>query len=122
MDERNFIEGLAQEVEDAAGKGDMNEVYRITRKLSRKRNISHHQVHSNDGKLLTAEDEQLNRWREYFEELLNRPLPAIAPNIAANSLLNIKTETPSKREIRKAFTTLEKMTKPRARTAFLQKH
>ena len=102
MDERNFIEGLAQEVEDAAGKGDMNEVYRITRKLSRKRNISHHQVHSKDGKLLTAEDEQLNRWREYFEELLNRPLPAIAPNIPlANSL--IKTEPPSKREIRKAL-------------------
>ena len=50
---------------------------------------------------MKAEDEQLKRWREYFEELLNRPLPAIAPNIAANSLLNIKTETPSKREIRK---------------------
>jgi len=62
------------------------------------------QVQSKDEKLLTAEDEQLNRWREYFEELLNRPLPAIAPNIPpAKSLLNIKTEPPSKGEIRKAL-------------------
>ena len=104
MDKRNFIEGLAQEAEDAAGKGDMKEVYRITKKLSGKRSISHHQVHSKDGKLLTAENEQLNRWREYFEELLNRPPPAITPNIPpANTLLNIKTEPPSKREIRKAL-------------------
>ena len=104
MDKRNFIEGLAQEAEDAAGKGNMKEVYRITKKLSGKRSISHHQVHSKDGKLLTAENEQLNRWREYFEELLNRPPPAITPNIPpANTLLNIKTEPPSKREIRKAL-------------------
>ena len=51
MDKRNFIEGLAQEAEDAAGKGDMKEVYNITKKLSGKRSISHHQVHSKDGKL-----------------------------------------------------------------------
>ena len=44
MDKRNFIEGLAQEAEDAASKRDMNEVNRITRKLSWKQNISHHQV------------------------------------------------------------------------------
>ena len=112
MDKRNFIEGLAQEAEDAASKGDMNEVYRITRKLSWKQNISHHQVHSKDRKVLTAEDEQLKRWREYFKELLNRPLPAIAPNIAANSLLNIKTETPPKREIRKALQHLKKWQSP----------
>ena len=66
MDKRNFIEGLAQEAEDAASKGDMNEVYRITRKLSWKQNISHHQVHSKDRKVLTAEDEQLKRWREHL--------------------------------------------------------
>ena len=60
-DKTNFVEGLAQEAEDTAGKGDMKEAYRINRRLVGKRNISNHQVHSKVGKLLTSENEQLNR-------------------------------------------------------------
>lgn len=104
-DKTNFVEGLSQEAEDAAREGDMKEVYRITKRLSGKRNVSHHQVHSKVGKLLSTENEQLNRWREYFEQLLNRPQSPITPIISpADSTLNTKTKPPSKGVIRKAIT------------------
>lgn len=75
-DKRNFIERLVQEAEDAASKGVMKEVYHITKKTL--------WVHKKDGKLLTSESEQLNRWREHFAELMNRPPPTTITAIQQN--------------------------------------
>lgn len=95
-----FSAGLAQEKEDAANKGGMKDVYRITKKLSGKRNISHHQAHSKDGKLLTSESEQLNRGREHFEERLNGPSPTTTLTIpAAPSAIRNQESNPKYEEL-----------------------
>ncbi|KAK2164497.1 hypothetical protein NP493_1413g00067 [Ridgeia piscesae] len=50
------------------------------------------------------DEEQLKRWREHFEELLNRPPPQNPPDITpAEEVLQINCERPSKAEIEKAI-------------------
>lgn len=47
--------------------------------------------------ILTREDDQLKRWTQHFNELLNRPPPSEAPSISeARAQLNVSCERPSK--------------------------
>jgi len=52
-------------------------------------------------------DEQLARWKEHFEEVLNRPLPNNPPNLQQGSQLPIKTDKISKAEIKSAIKSLK---------------
>ena len=74
-DKRQFAENLAAEAQAAAERGDTGTVYRITKTLtggfSRKSTI----VKDRHGKVLTKDEDQLNRWAEHFKETLNRPDP-----------------------------------------------
>lgn len=36
---------------------------------------------NSDGKLLSKEDDQMNRWKEHFQEVMNRPTPEIGPEL-----------------------------------------
>ena len=55
-----------------------------------------------NGKSLKSDDDQLRRWAEYFEELLNRPPPENPPDIPkAERDLPINCAIPTKAEIRK---------------------
>ena len=57
-----------------------------------------------NGTVLTSDEDQLKRWREHFEELLNRPPPQNPPYIAsAEEVLQIKCERPSKAGIEKTI-------------------
>ena len=61
------------------------------------------------GQVLTNQADQLNRWKEYFEELLNRPSPVELPDIPpVETPLRINTDRPSIQEIRKAILQLKK--------------
>ena len=51
-----------------------------------------------------GDKDQLKRWMEHFEELLNRPPPQNHPDIApAEEVLQITCERPSKAEIKKTI-------------------
>jgi hypothetical protein len=53
--------------------------------------------------------EQANRWKEYFKELLNRPAPLVPPSTKAVAEdLPINCEKPSKDQVRKAIMLLRK--------------
>ena len=57
---------------------------------------------------MTREDEQLQRWVDHFNELLNRPSPTETPSILeAPSELEVNCEKPSKEEIVKAVKKLK---------------
>jgi len=103
-DKRNFIDNMAEEAESAANSGNMKQLYDTTRKLAGKYGKPERPVKDKTGATILDKEQQLNRWAEHFEELLNRPTPTNPPIIEpAESDLNINCEKPSKLEIRKAI-------------------
>ncbi|KAK2167820.1 hypothetical protein NP493_1256g00007 [Ridgeia piscesae] len=103
-DKANFIEDLAKEAEDASAQGNMKQLYEITRKLAGKYKRTDRPIKDKNGNVLTSDEDQLKRWREHFEELLNRPPPQNPPDIPpAEEVLQINCERPSKAEIEKAI-------------------
>ena len=67
----------------------MRELYETTKKLAGKYKQSSRPVRDKGGKILTKKEDQLKRWAEHFEELLNRPAPSAIADIppADNQLL-----------------------------------
>ena len=60
-----------------------------------------------NGTVLTTSEDQKIRWKEHFEELLNRPAPEQTANITpAEEDLPISLEAPTMEEIKKAIRTL----------------
>ena len=82
-------------------------LYQTTRLLSgRKPNLSK-PISNRDGVILAKPDEQLARWEEHFEEVLNRPLPNNPTTLQKRIQLPVKTDGISKAEINSAFKSLK---------------
>ena len=98
-DRREHVERMKQDAEDAAGGGDMRELYQITKRLAGKKSTLPQHVLGKDCETLTSPKEQLERWGEHFWDLLNRPLPPNPVDIPpAHRTLNVKVDPPSKAE------------------------
>ena len=81
-DRRQYTENLADEAEAAAHQNDLKTVYQITRKLKGDFGQScDRPVKDEDGRTLTSEEEKLQRWKQHFEKILNRPEPAVLADI-----------------------------------------
>ncbi|XP_035692545.1 craniofacial development protein 2-like [Branchiostoma floridae] len=107
-DKRKWISDKAAEAEEAASKQDMKTLYRITKTLSGKRRQINKPVQDKNGKLLATKEQQMERWRDHFKEILNRTPPPNHPEIEPTiELLDIRTGPPSKIEIRKAISSLK---------------
>ena len=111
-DKKDFIERLADQAEEAAGQRNLKELYDITRTVAGIRLKDEQQVIDKTGQSLTNQADQINRRKEYFEELLNRPSPdeppVIPPDIPpAETPLRINTDRRSQQEIRKAILQLK---------------
>ena len=103
-DKRDYIEGLAAEAEQAANCRNMKQLYDTTKRLSGKFNKPDRPVKDKQGNINNSLDQQMNRWAEHFEELLNRPAPLNPPDIEpAEEDLPINCEIPTKEEIRRAI-------------------
>ena len=72
---------LAEKQRMQQRKRDMKKVYDTTRLLSGKRTVQNTPVKDNNGVVLTRTDDQLNRWKEHFQEILNRPAPENLPEL-----------------------------------------
>ena len=107
-DKRDFIDDLACQAEQAAGQGNLKELYLVTRRLAGKFQHTDKPVKDKNGNPLSTVEEQKERWAEHFKELLNRPPPEDPPDIPpAEDELPIRVERPSKTEIRKAIMMLK---------------
>ena len=103
-DRREYIEGLAQEAEEAATARNMKDLYDTTKKLCGKFQQGNQPVKDKNGNSLKTTEQQSNRWKEHFEELLNRPAPPNPPDIPeAEFDLPINCGKPTKEEIRDAI-------------------
>lgn len=81
-DKRDQMEEMASELEAAAARRDLGKLYDITRCMSGKKNLQKKKpLRDKDGKLISKPEEQLNRWREHFQEILNRPFPEDIPEL-----------------------------------------
>ena len=108
-DKRCAMDQLALEAETAASKGEQGRLYNITRKICGKfKGNANGPVRDKNGKLLTIEKEQEARWKEHFNDILNRPSPDETADIPeADRDLDIDITPPSKIEIVKAIKTLK---------------
>ena len=103
-DKRRFIHEMTEEAETAAGQGNMKRLYEITRTLSGKSSNPNKPVKDSNGKVITSDVGQRDRWVQHFKEVLNRPPPLSPPDIPPESEpLNVNTGPPSKAEIIKAI-------------------
>ncbi|CAG2189489.1 unnamed protein product [Mytilus edulis] len=82
QDKRNFVEKLAKEADT---------LYNITKQLSGKPPTSNTPIKDKDNNILTKLEDQLERWKEHFEQVLNRPRPTDPPELQNCPILNIKT-------------------------------
>ena len=107
-DKRAYITDIADQAEKAARKGDLKTLYATTRFLGgRWSNSNSRPVRDKEGKLLTHIDDQLARWKEHFQEVLNRPPPQDAPQLEPEDLLHINTGPITKAEILKTLRSLK---------------
>ncbi|XP_073670704.1 uncharacterized protein [Paramisgurnus dabryanus] len=107
-DKRKWILSLATEAEEAASKHDMKTLYKITKTLGGRRRQINKPVKDKEGKLLATKEQQMERWREHFKEILNRLPPSDPPEIEPQTeMLDIQIEPPSKAEIHKAIRSLK---------------
>jgi hypothetical protein len=64
-----------KEAEKAAQTGNMKSVYDVTKKMCKEQSKNIGVVKSKDGTILSKESEIRERWKEHFNEVLNRPEP-----------------------------------------------
>ena len=78
----------------------MRSVYDATRKLCKQQPKRLATLRNKEGKLLTKEEVQ-KRWKDHFEEVLNRPIPDNPTKIPSNSEIieDIKTGPVTREEI-----------------------
>ncbi|VDP09315.1 unnamed protein product [Schistosoma curassoni] len=102
-DKQKYVEELATTVEKAAREGNMKQLYDTMKKLAGKYSKPERPIRDKEGRPITEIQQRLNRWVEYFEELLNRPASMNPPDIeAAHIDLPIDINPPTKEEIRMA--------------------
>ena len=104
-DKRKRIDDIAQGAEEAAEQRDMNKVYATTRMFSGKRNVQSTPVKNKNGVVLRKIEDQLNRWKENFQEILNRPAPENPPDLTEGLTLTIRTGQITMVEVKRALKT-----------------
>ena len=78
QDKRKWVDHLAVESEEAARNGRMKELYDIAKTLSNDKCKTINAVKDKCGNFLTEGLARRERWKEHFEEILNRPIPGDA--------------------------------------------
>ena len=100
QDKENYLNDLAEQTEAAAANGHMRIVFQNTHRLAGKFSKPETSVKDRNGKTIFGKEEQLNRWKEHFQSLLNRPPPDNPPEILpARNDLPIDCEPPTEEEI-----------------------
>ena len=75
QDKGKWVDHLAMEAEEAACNGRMKEVYDITKTLCDDKCKTTNAVKDKCRNIITEGLARRERWKEHFEEILNRPIP-----------------------------------------------
>ena len=87
----------------------MRTVYEVTRVLCNEKRGTANVVKDKEGKVLSSQEDRKRRWKEHFEEVLNRPQPAYPLEIEEEgaAVVEIDTGPIGKEEIIKAMKKLK---------------
>ena len=69
------MENLAAEVEKAAGSGRTRDLYNITKTITNNGRRKMAAVKSKEGEVIRDKNARMERWKEHFNEVLNREAP-----------------------------------------------
>lgn len=99
----------AERAQNAAENGRSKELYDIIKQLAGQNNRQAAAVKNKDGELLKSKEARLSRWKEQFEEVLNRATPESPPEDESIEVekLDISVEAPTLEEIRAAMKALK---------------
>ena len=114
-DKRDYIEKLADKAEEAARRNDLKTLYKINKQLSNDFQNSDVPVKDRNGKIIEGEIDKIQRWKEHFESVLNRPDPPQLADIQpADEDLDICTDPPSLEEVSAAIRKMKSSKAPGA--------
>jgi sorting nexin-29 len=107
-DKQQFVDKKADELEDAARKGDTMSLFKHVRDLSEEKPPKIGAVKSTSGVMLEDETAQLDRWKEHFTKLLNADRVDVDPDLVASAEQTTsenlpEPEPPSVEEIQNAL-------------------
>nr|KAG5705192.1 hypothetical protein BaRGS_011218 [Batillaria attramentaria] len=74
-DKRDYIDNLASQAEEAAGQGNLKDLYQVTKKLAGKFQQTDKPVKDKNGHPLTTTEETAEAMAEHFRELVKSPHP-----------------------------------------------
>jgi len=108
-DKQDWYDNCAKELEEASGKRDQRKVYQVVKTMTGKSTPQPLSVKDKDGRILTEQDEVEDRWKEHFQELLNRPPPLrrYHQNPQSWDELDVETGAPTLEEVRQAIKKLK---------------
>lgn len=108
-DKRQFYNNIASEAESAAVRGNSRAVYSAIRQLSGEKMRTVSQIKDSSGRPLATTDEQLQRWKEFFEFPIAPPnnLVPIDARLRQNPRRDIQTTAPRREEVASAIAKLK---------------
>ncbi|KAK7010213.1 craniofacial development protein 2 [Biomphalaria glabrata] len=108
-DKKRFLREMTVDAEKAAEQRDMKRLYDITRTLAGRNTNTSKPVKDKQGKIITSDVGQKDRWAEHFQEILNRHPPESIPDIPPTTEeIDFNTGPPTKGEIIKAIKNAKK--------------
>ena len=106
-DKRMWMKHKAQKAQSAAENGRQKELYNIVKQLTGQNTKQTAAVKDKGGKLLKNKEAKIARWKEHFQEILNRDKPDEPPQeeVVEEEIeeLDISTEAPTSQEIKIAI-------------------
>ena len=66
-DKNDYVDSLASQTEEAAGQGNIKELYMLSKKLAGKYQQTDKPVKDKNKNVLTTTGEQIKRWAEHFQ-------------------------------------------------------
>jgi len=109
-DKREWLNSLMDDAQIAADMGNMKTLYGITKTICNERSHKNTAINDKDGKTITDNSSRLARWKEHFEEILNRPQPMDPIVITADQvpvIEEINTRPIRKGEVKNAISSLK---------------
>jgi len=112
-DYRVYVDSTANEAQIAANQGNIKGMFNAIRRLMNNVWPNTAPIRDKEGKTITSIEGQIQRWKEYFEEILNTSTSPIGKEETVKATLTpplelpISVRPPSKREIIDAIKTMK---------------